>query len=181
MVLAGLTPDGGLYIPESILALPADWHTSWCTHSFTDLAVAVLSLYISPDEIPLPELCDLVERSYTGFRHPAVTPLRTLDGGLSAGRRSRSRMSRCSCSATCSRVLPRTTECAGNGWRGAGTADGGERDERRYGQVRFIRGSAALRGTNTGSSASVYGLRGKVDIEIFILHPKGRVLPIQKA
>ena len=43
----------------------------------------MLSLYIPPDEIALPQLRDLVERSYAGFRHPAVTPLRTLDGGLS--------------------------------------------------------------------------------------------------
>lgn len=43
----------------------------------------MLSLYISPDEIALPELRNLVERSYAGFRHPSVTPLRTLDGGLS--------------------------------------------------------------------------------------------------
>ena len=30
-------------------------------------------------------------------------------------------------------------------------------------------------------SAAIYGLRGKSDISIFILHPKGRVSPIQEA
>ena len=30
-------------------------------------------------------------------------------------------------------------------------------------------------------SAAIYGLRNKADISIFILHPKGRVSPIQEA
>ena len=30
-------------------------------------------------------------------------------------------------------------------------------------------------------SAAIYGLRGKADVSIFILHPKGRVSPIQEA
>ena len=30
-------------------------------------------------------------------------------------------------------------------------------------------------------SAAIYGLRSKKDISIFILHPKGRVSPIQEA
>jgi len=43
------------------------------------LCVAVLSLYISPEEISTLELTQLAERSYANFRHPAVTPLRRLD------------------------------------------------------------------------------------------------------
>ena len=31
------------------------------------------------------------------------------------------------------------------------------------------------------SSAAIYGLRNKANISIFILHPKGRVSPIQEA
>ena len=30
-------------------------------------------------------------------------------------------------------------------------------------------------------SAAIYGLRGKENVSIFILHPKGRVSPIQEA
>lgn len=33
---------------------------------------------------------------------------------------------------------------------------------------------------DTGSAA-IYGLRGKQDVSVFILHPKGRVSPIQEA
>ena len=31
------------------------------------------------------------------------------------------------------------------------------------------------------TSAAIYGLRGKANVSIFILHPKGRVSPIQEA
>lgn len=35
--------------------------------------------------------------------------------------------------------------------------------------------------TSRGRSAAIYGLRNKTNISIFILHPKGRVSPIQEA
>jgi threonine synthase len=41
--------------------------------------VAVLSLYISPDEISQDELRTLSEKSYETFRHPDVVPLQRLD------------------------------------------------------------------------------------------------------
>ena len=74
-----MAPDGGLYIPEHIPSLPKDWKTEWQNHSFVDLSVEVLSLYISPDEISRPELRALVEKSYSTFRHPDITPLHKLD------------------------------------------------------------------------------------------------------
>jgi threonine synthase len=41
--------------------------------------VAILSLYISPNEISKDELLTLVERSYASFRHPDITPIKKLD------------------------------------------------------------------------------------------------------
>ena len=40
--------------------------------------MAILSLYISPNEISTEELRGLVEKSYATFRHPDVTPLKKL-------------------------------------------------------------------------------------------------------
>ena len=37
-----------------------------------------MSLYITPDEISRDELRQLVEKSYSTFRHPDVTPLKKL-------------------------------------------------------------------------------------------------------
>lgn len=73
--MTGLAPNGGLYIPEHIPTLPHDWQDEWKSYSFVDLSVAVLSLYISPDELSRDELRALVSRSYSTFRHPDVTPL----------------------------------------------------------------------------------------------------------
>jgi threonine synthase len=78
-VLTGLAPNGGLYIPTHIPSLPANWKADWASYSFVDLSVAILSLYISPEEISKEELRTLVERSYASFRHPDITPLKKLD------------------------------------------------------------------------------------------------------
>lgn len=42
----------------------------------------VLSLYISPEEISREELFALVQKSYSTFRHPDVTPLVKLNNQL---------------------------------------------------------------------------------------------------
>jgi threonine synthase len=68
-----------LYIPERIPTLPPGWLEDWATYSFVDLSVALLSLYISPDELSHEELRALVSRSYTTtFRHADITPLTKL-------------------------------------------------------------------------------------------------------
>ena len=74
-MLTGLAPDGGLYIPVSIPELPKDWQSSWANLTFQELSLEVLSLYISPSEISREELKTLVDKSYSTFRHPDVTPL----------------------------------------------------------------------------------------------------------
>lgn len=68
-----------MYIPENIPSLPENWKTEWCSFSFIDLSVAILSLYISANEISKEELRQLVEKSYKSFRHPDITPLKMLD------------------------------------------------------------------------------------------------------
>lgn len=78
-MLTGLAPNGGLYIPEHIPILPENWRSDWSSYSFAELSVAVLSLYISPNEISQEELRRLVDKSYKTFRHPDVTPLKKLN------------------------------------------------------------------------------------------------------
>lgn len=80
VVLKGLATDGGLYIPEEIPS-PANWE-SWKDLSFSELAFNILSLYISPAEIPAKDLKDIIDRSYATFRHEDVTPLRHLQDNL---------------------------------------------------------------------------------------------------
>ena len=79
VVLQGLAPDGGLFIPEEIPALPSNWQTEWRDYSFEELAFEILSLYVSRDEVPHDALRDIIRRSYATFRVPEVTPTLALD------------------------------------------------------------------------------------------------------
>ncbi|KAJ7177943.1 tryptophan synthase beta subunit-like PLP-dependent enzyme [Mycena filopes] len=167
-VLTGLAPNGGLYIPETIPSLPADWKTKWRAYSFVELSVAVLSLYISSDEISESELRGLVQKSYQSFRHPEITPLKKLDD-----KRYVLELFHGPTFAFKDVAL----QLLGNLFeffllrRNARKAPG-EKQEK-----------LTVVGATSGDtgSAAIYGLRNKANISIFILHPKGRVSPIQEA
>ena len=79
-VLKGLAADGGLFIPHAIPQLPSDFLSSWRNLSFQDLALKIMQLYISEEEIPTNELQDLIKKSYSTFRNDQVTPLKELLG-----------------------------------------------------------------------------------------------------
>ena len=79
-MLKGLASDGGLYIPEQIPSA-TEWQ-SWKDLSFSDLALEVLSLYISPTEIPREDLKGIIDRSYSTFRAPETAPLKHLHDNL---------------------------------------------------------------------------------------------------
>lgn len=81
-VMAGLSPDGGLFIPQHIPQIPANWRQAWANLSFQELAVEILSMYIDDSEIPRADLKGLVERSYATFRDKDVTPLQKIRDGL---------------------------------------------------------------------------------------------------
>jgi threonine synthase len=77
ILLEGLAPDGGLYVPE---AWPKADLPAWRGLPYPALAVQVLSRFI--DDIP--ELESLVKRAYAArtFGGEEVTPLKTLEPGL---------------------------------------------------------------------------------------------------
>jgi threonine synthase len=77
ILLEGLAPDGGLYVPE---ALPKADLAAWRRLSYPALAYAVLSHFI--DDIP--ELESLVKRAYSArtFGGEEITPLKPLEPGF---------------------------------------------------------------------------------------------------
>jgi threonine synthase len=77
ILLEGLAPDGGLYVPESF---PKADLAAWRGLSYPQLALRVLAGFI--DDIP--ELETLVKRAYHArvFGGEEVTPLKTLEPGL---------------------------------------------------------------------------------------------------
>ncbi len=90
ILLGGLAPDGGLYLPAEYPQLTAEELESWRELSYADLAFAVLSKFA--DDIPAADLQDITRRTYTaevysngraGDDASLITPLRTLgeEGG----------------------------------------------------------------------------------------------------
>ncbi|KAJ7595021.1 tryptophan synthase beta subunit-like PLP-dependent enzyme [Mycena floridula] len=169
-VLTGLAPNGGLYIPVSIPKLPSNWKTEWKEYSFVELSVAVLSLFISPDEMSRAELEELATKSYSGFRHPEVTPLKKL--GESKYILELWHGPTWAFKDVALQFLGNLFEFFLKRRNAVKTARGEVADER-----------LTVVGATSGDtgSAAIYGLRNKANIDIFILHPKGRVSPIQEA
>ncbi|MBV8594259.1 MAG: threonine synthase [Caulobacteraceae bacterium] len=73
-LLAGLAPDGGLYVPDAWPTVPPEVIASFAGRPYPEVAAAVLGRFVG-DEIPPAELLDLCRAAYAGFSHPAVTPL----------------------------------------------------------------------------------------------------------
>jgi threonine synthase len=65
----GIAPDGSLYVPESIPALPTRAKNSDATHNLTRVAAQVLSAYI--EEIPPEQIQKMADRSFN-FPIPLV-------------------------------------------------------------------------------------------------------------
>ena len=82
ILLEGLAPDGGLYLPEAYPRVPDAELSAMRAMGYSELAYAVLSRFI--DDIPTADLRALVERSYTAavFRSDEITPVKTLAPGL---------------------------------------------------------------------------------------------------
>ncbi|KAI0484523.1 tryptophan synthase beta subunit-like PLP-dependent enzyme [Xylariaceae sp. FL0804] len=165
VVLKGLATDGGLYIPEEIPSA-RDWQ-AWKDLSFPDLALEVLSLYISPSEIPRDDLKGIIDRSYSTFRDPLTTPLRHLHDNL---------------------YLLELFHGPTFAFKDVALQFLGNLFEyflvrKNHGKSGADRHHLTVVGATSGDtgSAAIYGLRGKKDVSVFILHPKGRVSPIQES
>ena len=74
VVLTGLAPDGGLYVPESLPVFSQDEIASWAGLSYADLAFKIISPFVG-GEIPQADLKKLIDQSYATFRHGGTAPL----------------------------------------------------------------------------------------------------------
>ncbi|MEF8724283.1 threonine synthase [Candidatus Accumulibacter phosphatis] len=86
ILLTGLAPDGGLYLPESYPQISKTELEYWRSLSYADLAYAVLSRFI--DDIPPADLKPLIAKTYTAQVYgngrnseqaAEITPLRWLE------------------------------------------------------------------------------------------------------
>ncbi len=84
ILLAGLAPDGGLYLPENYPKVSLEKMKAWRHLSYADLAHAILSLYI--DDIPSDDLLAICRKTYTAeiFKHmdESHAPYYPIDGTM---------------------------------------------------------------------------------------------------
>lgn len=74
VVLTGLAPDGGLYVPETLPKFSKEEIASWAGLSYQELAFKVMQPFIAgalSDE----EFKEIIAQAYATFRHDAIAPL----------------------------------------------------------------------------------------------------------
>jgi threonine synthase len=76
-VLAGLAPDGGLYVPEVWPLLTEGEIADFAGRPYPEVAAAILARFAG-DSIPHVDLLEMTTEAYAGFTRSAVTPLRQL-------------------------------------------------------------------------------------------------------
>ncbi len=74
-VIMGLADDGGLLVPEFLPDVSAQMH-GWVSLDYKALALEVMSRFV--DDIPRADLEALIDKSYSTFDDPEVTPVTDL-------------------------------------------------------------------------------------------------------
>ncbi len=159
ILLEGLAPDGGLYLPAHYPKVDAATLARWRKFSYADLAFEILSLYIS--DIPAADLRALVQATYNKatFGSAAITPLRALEPGLHI--QALSNGPTLAFKDMAMQLLGRLFEY----------------ELSRRGEELNILGATS---GDTGSAAE-YAMRGRRGIRVFMLSPFGRMSPFQQA
>jgi threonine synthase len=73
-VLAGLAPDGGLYVPQSWPVFTREEIAGFEGRPYHEVAAAVIGAFAG-DEIPADALSAMCREAYATFKHAAVVPL----------------------------------------------------------------------------------------------------------
>ena len=82
ILLEGLAPDGGLYLPQSYPVLTEDELAAMRPMSYADLAFDIMRRFV--DDIPAEDLRKIVNKTYTKevFGSADITPIHTLENDL---------------------------------------------------------------------------------------------------
>ncbi|MEA5118236.1 MAG: threonine synthase [Propionicimonas sp.] len=163
ILLEGLAPDGGLYLPEHYPSISpatlAGWRTLLERDGYAALAHAVLGLFI--DDIPAEDLREICERAYNDrvFSDPAIVPVTALSDGLYLAHLSNGPTAAFKDLAL--QLLGQLFEYE-LGRRGA--------------ELNILGATSG----DTGSAAE-YAMRGRTGVRVFLLTPAGRMTPFQQA
>ena len=165
ILLGGLAPDGGLYLPESYPQI-AGKLAGWRKLSYAELAFEILSLFI--DDIPADDLRAICQKTYTPavYCHSRaaetakhITPLTWLEPGLGLLELS---------NGPTLAFKDMAMQLLGNLFEYV-LAKRGE-------QINILGATSG----DTGSAAE-YAMRGKRGIKVFMLSPEGKMSAFQRA
>ena len=157
VLLAGLARDGGLYLPESWPTFTPEEIRGFAGKPYAEVAFAIMKPFIG-DAIAEADLKRILEETYGGFGHAAVAPLKQLD--------QRTWLLELFHGPTLAfkdyalQLLGRLFDHV--------LAQRGER-------VTIVGATSG----DTGSAA-IEACRDRDQIDVFMLHPKGRVSEVQR-
>lgn len=163
ILLEGLAPDGGLYLPVEYPQISdaklTELRKVYAEQGYAALAFEILSLYI--DDIPADDLRALCAKTYTKevFGTDAIVPVRTLEGNLLIEALS---------NGPTLAFKDMAMQLLGNLF---------EYELARRGEELNILGATS---GDTGSAAE-YAMRGKQGVRVFMTSPHGRMSPFQQA
>ena len=156
-LLAGLARDGGLYLPDSWPRFSSDEIAALAGLPYGDVAARVMTPFLG-DTIAEADFAAMVEAAYAGFDHPEVAPL---------------------------------TPLGGNAWllelfHGPTLAFKDMALQlvgRLFDHVLAMRGGrVTILGATSGDtgSAAIEACRDRDNLDVFMLHPEGRVSEVQR-
>jgi len=163
ILLAGLAPDGGLYLPAHYPQIGTErlgqLRRIYAEQGYAALAFEILSLYI--DDIPADDLRAICAKTYTEqvFGTAAIVPVRVLEGRLHIEALS---------NGPTLAFKDMAMQLLGNLF---------EYELARRGEQLNILGATS---GDTGSAAE-YAMRGKKGVRVFMTSPHGRMSPFQQA
>lgn len=159
ILLEGLAPDGGLYLPEQYPKIDTATLAKWRDLPYAELAFEILSLYI--DDIPPADLKAICAKTYTAevFGTDEIVPLRELEDGVYLEALS---------NGPTLAFKDMAMQLLGNLF---------EYELGRRGAELNILGATS---GDTGSAAE-YAMRGKKGVRVFMTSPDGRMSPFQQA
>ena len=163
ILLEGLAPDGGQYLPEHYPQIDdaqlTQLRKAYHEQGYAELAFKILSLYI--DDIPAADLKRLCEKTYTAevFGTGEIVPLRHLEDGLWLEALS---------NGPTLAFKDMAMQLLGNLF---------EYELARRGETLNILGATS---GDTGSAAE-YAMKGKKGVRVFMTSPHGRMSPFQQA
>ncbi len=167
ILLEGLAPEGGLYLPERYPEVDAATLSRWRGLPYADLAFEILSLYI--DDIPAADLRAICRKTYTQdvFGTREIVPLKKLEDASTGSARTVVYLEALSNGPTLA-FKDMAMQLLGNLF---------EYELARRGEELNILGATS---GDTGSAAE-YAMRGKKGVRVFMTSPHGRMSPFQQA